>query len=372
VKFKKSVSRSLSVLLLAVLTSGLSSPLVFAATLNSNPTPSATANPDGAFNIVVSPPSIGLQTKPGVPVSTDIKIQNQGLSTEHVKITVMKFGAHGQDGTPDLIDLKPTDEYASWATFSSTHFDAEPNVYKTIKMTINPPASAAFGYYYAVVFSRDGAEQQIKKKQANLLGAVASLVLLDVQAPGAIRQAKISEFSTARKTQEFLPEDFTVRMQNTGNTHVAPRGNIIISRNGKQVALLEVNLSKGYVLPGSSRKFTATWADGTPVYIQKVVDGKVVLDKSGKPVMDLNWDKFSVGKLRFGKYDAKLVMVYDDGKGDVSTEASLSFWVIPWRIIGIGAVVGLLVLAGLWATFLRPVRNRIKHKNNRGYDARHH
>ena len=382
---KQSVNRSVIVLLLAVLASGLCSPVVFAAEAT-NPNSSATAtapinpitpnagvtNPGGAFNVVVSPPSIGLRTKPGQVVSTDIKIQNQGLATEHVKITVMKFGAHGQDGTPDLLDLKSTDDFANWASFSSTHFDAEPNVYKTIKMTINPPASAAFGYYYAVVFSRDGAEKQIQKKQANLLGAVASLVLLDVQAPGAIRQAKITEFSTARKTQEFLPVDFTVRMKNSGNTHVAPRGNIIIRRNGQQVALIEVNLTKGYILPGSGRKFAANWADGTPVYAQKIVNGKVALDKQGKPITELSWDKFALSKLRAGKYDAKLVMVYDDGKGDVSTEASLSFWVIPWRIIGGGLVIALLALAGLWATLLRPLRNRLKRKNNRGYDARHH
>lgn len=347
-------------LLTAVLISGLFAPLANAVDAN---------NPDGAFNVVVSPPSLGLQVKPGSTVSTDLKIQNHGLATEHVKVTIMKFGAAGQDGTPSLLDIKPGDDFASWAHFSTTHFDAEPNVWKTVKMTISPPAGAAFGYYYAVIFSREGAEQQIQPKQANLLGAVASLVLLDVQAPGAVRQAKITEFSIDHNVHEFLPVSFVVRMHNTGNVHVATRGNIVISKGGKNVGLLEVNLNKGYILPDSYRKFINDWDDGTPVYKVKTADGKAVLNKQGQPEKSLNWDKFSPSKLRFGKYSAKLVMVYDDGKGDVSTQASLSFWVIPWRIIGGFAVVALLLLSSLWITIGRPLSRRIK--KNRGYAQRH-
>ena len=346
-------------LLAVVLISGIFAPLASADDAN---------NPDGAFNVVVSPPSLGLEAKPGTTVSTDLKIQNHGLATEHVKVTVMKFGAAGQDGTPSLLDIKPGDDFASWAHFSTTHFDAEPNVWKTVKMTISPPAGAAFGYYYAVIFSREGAQQQIQPKQANLLGAVASLVLLDVQSPGAVRKANIAEFSTAHNVNEFLPVNFVVRMHNTGNVHVATRGNIVITKGGKNVGLLEVNLNRGYILPDSYRKFINDWSDGTPVYQTKTADGKVVLSSQGQPVKSLNWDKFSLSKLRFGKYTAKLVMVYDDGKGDVSTEASLSFWVIPWRIIGVGLAVGLLILSSLWITIGRPLSRRLK--KNRGYAQR--
>ena len=347
-------------LLTALLIGGLFAPFAHAADANNNP--------NGAFNVVVSPPSLALEAKPGSTVSTDLKIQNHGLATERVKITIMKFGATGEDGTPDLQDIKPGDDFASWAQFSTTRFDAEPNVWKTVKMTISPPASAAFGYYYAVIFSREGAEQQIKPKQANLLGAVASLVLLDVQAPGAVRKANITEFSTGHNVHEFLPVSFVVRMRNTGNVHVATRGNIVISKGGKNVATLEVNLQKGYILPDSYRKFVNDWDDGAPVYKVKTADGKVVLNGQGQSEKSLDWGKFGLSKLRFGKYNAKLVMVYDDGKGDVSTEATLSFWVIPWRIIGASVVVGLLILSGLWASVGRPLRHRLK--KNRGYVQR--
>lgn len=318
-----------------------------------------TNNPTGAFNVVVSPITVNVEANQGGTTTTNIQMKNQGLATEHVKINILKFSAYGQDGTPKLLDVKPNDDSVNWITFSAPKFDAEPNVWKTVKVTISPPKSAAFGYYYAVVFSRDGAEKQIQQKKSNLLGAVASLVLLDVKAPGAVRQAKISEFSTHSKVFEFLPAEFTVRMHNSGNVHVAPRGNIFITKGGKQIALLEVNLAKGNILPNSSRKFTAEWQDGSPVYKIKTADNKVVKDKHGKPVKQLDWSNFNSSKLRFGKYDARLVMVYDDGKGDISTESKLSFWVIPWRIIGVSLVVLVFVIAGSWALIVRPLRRRL-------------
>jgi len=316
-----------------------------------------TNNPDGAFNVVVSPSSVGLQAKPGTTTSTDIKVQNHGLATEHIKITVLKFGAKGQDGTPQLEQLAPGDDFANWIHFSATTFDAEPNVWVTIHATISPPPGSAFGYYYAVIFSRANATQA-QAKQANLLGAVASLILLDVPSPGTVRQAKIAEFSTPHKVQEFLPVNFTVRMHNTGNIHIATRGNIDISKGGQTIAILEVNLKKGYILPNSYRAFTASWADGSPVYLSKSANGQIT--------QDLDWSKLSLTKLRFGKYSAKLIMVYNDGKTDLSTEAYLSFWVIPWRLIAASIVVVLLVVAGLWTTVLRPVRNRLKKRRGHG------
>jgi hypothetical protein len=338
---------------LAVILSGVFAPLAFAADAN---------NPEGAFNIVISPPATALTVKPGGSVATDIKVQNRGLSTEHVKVSLMKFGAYGQEGKPDLKELTPADEFGKWASFSPAKFEAEPNIWKTVRVTINPPKNAAFGYYYAIIFSRDGAQSQAQKKQANLLGSVASLILLDVQAPGAVRKTAIAEFSTAHKVQEFLPQTFAVRMHNTGNVHVVTRGNIIISKGGKNIALLEVNLAKGYILPGSYRKFDAEWKDGTPRYVTKTADGKVVQDKNGQPITNLSWDNFSMSKLRFGKYEAKLIMVYNDGRSDVSNEAKLSFWIMPWRIIAVIAVIALLVLAGIWA-ILRPLRQRLKRRH---------
>ncbi len=347
------------VVAVAILLGNVSAPLANAATNSPNPN----------FNFTISPPSVAVETLPGKPITVDIRIQNQSLDTENVKARVLKFTAEGETGLPNLKDFQPTDDFGKWAQLSPSTFSAEPNTWKTVKLTISPPKDAAFGYYYAVVFSRLDANKQLVKNNSNLLGEFASPILLDVKAPGAVRKVKVAEFSTKAHVTEFLPENFNVRLRNMGNTHVGVSGTISISKGNKQVGQIDVNSSKGYIIPKSYRNFTTSWKDGTPVYkVQKDNSGKIILDKQGEPVQSLSWDNFRPDKLRFGKYNARLVMIYDDGHGNVSTEARLSFWVIPWRVIAAFTVVGLLILAGLWFTVFKPLVNRFKHK--RGYAIR--
>lgn len=341
---------------------GLSSAAVAGMLVASLAQPPA-ANAAGGFNFNVSPPSIAVETLPGIPITVDIRLQNEGTDTETVTTKLMKFTPKGDSGVPDLRNLEASDDFGKWATISPATFTAEPNVWQTVHLTITPPKTAAFGYYYAVQFSRaDNAKLQAKGKY-NLVGSIASLVLLDVKSPGAVRKVNVTEFSTKSKLQEFLPVEFNIRLNNIGNTHVGVRGTIAISKNGQQVGQVEVNSSKGYILPKSYRNFTTAWRDGTPSFIdQKDAIGRPVQESNGLPVRKLSWDNFSTNKLRFGKYNARLVMIYNDGKGDVSTEGRLTFWVIPWRVILPITLLTLLVLAGVWAVFIRPAYRRFKHK----------
>ena len=344
---------------LLILLSGVLTPLASAAAANTN----------GAFSFAVSPPSVALDAKPGVPTSVNIRVQNQGIAAEKVKVTLMKFTADGTTGRPNLRNFESTDEFSKWAQISPSSFTAEPNEWNTVKFSLSPPKSAAFGYYYGVVFSREGAENQAQKDKSSLLGAVASLILVDVKAPGAVRKVTIADFSTNSKSGEFLPVAFDVRLRNTGNTHVGVRATINITKGNKTVADIDVNSTKGYILPGSFRDFPAEWKDGTPVYQDsKDSQGNVILDLAGSPRQKLVWDKFSTSKLRFGKYNARLIVIYDDGKGDVSTESRLSFWVIPWRIIAVVSVILLLIVGGVWALVVRPLVSRLK--KQRSYATR--
>lgn len=356
---KRDIERGGAVVALAVLLSGIFSPLASAAD----------TNPQGAFNFAVSPPSVAIEAIPGEATSLDIRIQNQGIATEKVKVTLMKFTPDGETGLPNLRSFDATDEFSKWAQISPTTFSADPNVWTTVKFSLTPPKDAAFGYYYALVFSRQGAETQTQKAKSSLLGAVAALILVDVKSPNARRQVSIAEFSTGTRSGEFLPVEFNVRLHNTGNTHVGVRGTINITKGKKTIADIDVNSKKGYILPGSYRNFITDWKDGSPVY-QDVKDahGNVINDADGKPKQKLVWDKFTTSKLRFGKYNARLIVVYDDGKGDVSTEARLTFWVIPWRIIAFLIVLLLLVAGGIWAVIIRPLVKGAR--KSRGYAVR--
>ncbi len=293
----------------------------------------AHAAPTTGLNLQVSPLPILLQTTPGGSASADLRVRNAGTTPEKLKITLLSF-ASDQQGTVKLTELSPSDDQYKWAHLSQTTFDAPPGEWQTIKLTINPPKTAAFGYYYAVRYSRVQ-EVEPKPGEAAYHGAVATFVLVDVKVPGAKREANIASFSADRQFYEFLPTTFNVKIQNTGNLHLSPQGSVYISQGGKNnIAVIPINDTQGNVLPNSTRTFSGSWDAGFPVYVtQHDASGNPIKDKNGNVKKTLNWDFSKVNHLRVGHYTAKLVMVYDNGTRDVPLTATVSFWVIPWRLI---------------------------------------
>ncbi len=302
------------------------------------------------FNLTTSPLPISLSIKPGASTSTPIKVENTGSQAVTVKVTLMKFKADGTSGKPQIIQPAAGDESVGWVSFSESSFVAEPNVWQTVTMTIQVPKTAAFGYYYAVVFSEAGAKPTATGQHNVVTGAVATLVLLDVNAPGEKRTLNVVSFSASKKLYDYLPASFDITVHNSGNVHAVPAGDIFISRNGKDpIATLEINQAQGNILPGSNRVFTVLWEDGFPRYQIKQVDGQTIADKSSIPLRQLDWSGTNLSKLRIGRYYARMLLAYNDGTRDIPIEGELSFWVLPWKLLLLMLLVAVLALGGLYA-----------------------
>ena len=309
------------------------------------------AEGQAGLRLVTSPLPINLVTEPGKTITTELKVKNGGIQPETLKIDLMKFKAYEESGKPELLEPEPGDEFLQWVTFSESSFTLAPDEWKTITATFTVPETASFGYYYAFVFSRSQNTQDLASSQTAVVGGTAVLALLEVRVPDAKREVTVTEFSTDQSFYEFLPAAFSVKLKNTGNVHVAPRGNIFIQQGAaKDIAILEVNSEKGNILPDSSRVFDTAWTDGFPVYTQQVQDGKTVLDEQGNPTYELTWDWNDASKLRFGKYQAKLLLIYDDGTRDVPIEEEVSFWVVPWRMMIAFLVIALFFFIGIRST----------------------
>jgi hypothetical protein len=322
---------------------------------------SAQTSTDG-INLQISPLPIELNTKPGSSTGADLRVRNVGTKPEKLQVRLLAV-SEDDNGQVHLSNPKPTDAWAKWVSFDKQTFDAPSNQWQTIKMKVDVPKSAAFGYYFAVEYLRasDIAPQPGK---AVARGAVATFILLNADAKGAKREAQVMSFSADRKSYEFLPATFSVKVKSTGNVHVAPYGNIFIAKGSKQVGAIDINADKGNVLPRGSRFFNSSWSDGFPVYQTKNgPDGQPLLNKKGDPKKSLKWDFSHANRLRFGHYTAHLVMVYDNGQRDVPIEATLSFWVIPWRLIG--AIFALVILIAALITYIVILRRRLKHATHR-------
>ena len=306
--------------------------------------------PTGELRLTTSPLPVNLHVTPGSSVSSDFKIKNDGTSAETLKVSLMKFKADPVTGATQLLDREPTDSYFDWVTFSEPTFTLPSNGWKTISATFNVPSTAAFDYYYAVVFLRANQDVKPGERQTVLNGGTATLVLLTADVPNAKKELSLDRLTVDRNIFEFLPAAFGVTVKNTGNVHIIPHGDIFITRGNATVATIPVNDTQGSVLPGSPRTFVSQWSDGFPVYVNR--------EDNGKTVRELTWNFADAAKLRFGKYTAKLVLVYDDGQRDVPVESEVSFWVIPWRIIGGGMLNIVLVVGLIW--YVIRLRRRLK------------
>ncbi len=274
----------------------------------------------GELNLTASPLPITLSTLPGTTVTTKLEIRNSGSETESLKINLLKFGPSPVDGEPQLMERQPGDDYFDWVKFSEPSFSLAPNVQKTITMTVKVPSSAALGYYYAVVFSRANPNNPDDGK-TGLNGGLATLVVLEAKVANAKRELSVAEFKSAKRLYEYLPANFEIKFANTGNIYVPPFGNIFIKKGSKVIETIDINSGRRNVLPRSNRIYTAAWDKGFPVF-------QLQADKHSK----LNWDFTHLQNFRFGKYTANLVAAYDNGKQDVPLEATVSFWVIPWKL----------------------------------------
>ncbi|MGH7157070.1 MAG: hypothetical protein ACREGG_03105 [Candidatus Saccharimonadales bacterium] len=321
------------------------------------------------FAAAISPLPILLQAKPGSTVSSDLLVNNPSAHDEKLKVVVKTFTQDGSNGTINLHDPTPADSFISWISFSKTEFDAPPGLWQTVHMTVNIPSTAAFGYYFAVEFTQANAPAgQANSTGAAIQGAVASFVLLNAQAPGETKQLQVTSFSANHRFYEFLPVDFTIKVHNSGNIFAGASGNIFIKRGSKTAANLTVNSNHGLVLPGSNRLFYDSWDSGFPVY-QTVFGsgGQPLEDKNGNLKTKLSWNFGQISKLRFGHYTADLALVYNNGTRDVPITGSVSFWVIPWRLIGIVIFI-LALIAGLitYVIILRRRLKRARHINKGG------
>lgn len=314
----------------------------------------------GGSNLTTSPVSATLSTKPGATITTALQLQNNGPKPVPIVVRLEKFRASGELGQAEIYQPGSEDPSVTWVHFSETAFTAQPGVWKQINMTVTVPTTAAFGYYYAVVFSPTTAANAIPGVNT-FRGANAVLVLLNVHAPGEKNQLAIANFSASQHIYQFLPVTFNVTVHNTGDIYSAPRGDIYITAGsgGSVLDTISLNKAQGNVLPATNRIFTVAWDDGFPHYETKRLNGQIVADTSGHPESDLQWDFSKLSSLRFGDYNARLVMVYNDGTRDIPLSATVSFWVVPWSIMLVGLVIVGLLGLGL-VTLVRLVTRRTR------------
>ncbi len=307
------------------------------------------------FSLQVTPSPLVTTVKPGIKSQLELRIRNGGSGTENLKIEPRAFTLSNDSTDVNLKDTTPAD-ISDWISFSAPKFTVQPGQWFSEEITFNVPKSAGFSYSFALVISRQTNPKPTSGGRL-ILGSLAVFTLVNVDRPGATSNLEVNNFSVSKHVYEYLPATFSVRFRNNGNTIAQPYGNIFVQRSVSSktpLAALNVNESKGYILPGTERTITATWSDGFPVYHTSV-------DTAGATSQKLVWNWANLSKLRIGRYTAHLVAVYSQAGRDVPIEGNVTFWVIPWKILLVLLVIVLLLLFSMF-TLVRMIIRSIKRK----------
>jgi hypothetical protein len=312
---------------------------------------------EGEFRLQVSPSPLVATLKPGQKTTLDLKVRNAGTEIEKLKIQPRSFTIKN-DGQIAIDDTK-SPEVAEWLQFSSKDFSVAPGQWFEQKLTINVPKDAGFSYSFALVISRQSLDPAGSTQGQELKGQVAVFTLLNIDRPGAVRKLQLESLKTDAGVYEYLPATFQMQIKNTGNTIVRPTGNVFVQRDSAKndpLGTLEVNKAGGYILPGTVRTMTATWAEGFPLIKEKTDE------PSPQKYTDWDWGKLS--SFRFGHYTAQAVVVYNDGQRDIPLMAEVGFWVIPWKPLLVVVAVVALIGFGIWS-LVRQLAGISKHRKRR-------
>lgn len=218
----------------------------------------AKAQTSGAAGLTIVPPSFELYANPGEKISEKIKVRNNSDSANTFQVIVEDFKAVGEDGSVDLVDDQSNTTYslAKWVFPEPKQFTLAGKEEKEIPFSINVPKDAEPGGHYASVLINIGGGK-LEGGGATVSSRVGSLILLRVS--GNVKEAaNVESFKTNQAYYEKTPVTFELRMKDTGNNHINPKGTIVITNIfGKKVS--EVPLKGLNVLPGAIRKMDTTW-----------------------------------------------------------------------------------------------------------------
>lgn len=281
---------------------------------------------NGAAGITVTPVKDEFVVSPGQSVTRTVRVINPITRSMTLYPRIMNFHTDNDGGKPVFFteeEKYSTYALSSWATFSKPFLRIEPNEEEKFEVTITAPANAEpGGHYGAILFSTEEPKLDEDVSQIGVVGLVGTLLLATV--PGDITEKLLLEDFDAPVFLISPPANFSARINNVGNIHSKPVGEIKIRNwSGNVVQTLKVNEGNSNVLPESKRRFDNTW--------------------------EFDWKTI-------GKFTASLALTY--GLPEQQLAASRTFIVIPlWLII---AIVALLLIITTLIVTRRRKRAKLK------------
>lgn len=261
---------------------------------------------DKVFNdFVLGPGKIEVEIKPGETRVVNLNVSNRYDEPKNFKIQVEDMEGTDSPTQPIVLLGDDTGPYTlkDYVSVPQEKFTLAENKRAIIPVTISiPPDAEPGGRYGSVLVNTVAVEAQ--KNNTGTAGAGSAIVsrigtLFFVTVPGdADTSGELKDFSIKNSKFYFEkgPIDFQILYENTGSVHLNPYGELRITNMlGEEVGYKE--LDPWFTMPGSIR------------------------------LREISWNR----EMLYGRYVATLEL--NRGYDNIIDQTSVTFWVIPWKIV---------------------------------------
>ncbi|MBU2565962.1 hypothetical protein KKG46_00180 [Patescibacteria group bacterium] len=284
---------------------------------------------NSANAVIVSPVVVEHELAPGMSVEGVMRITNEFDNAEKYYVTIQSFSPKGEEGQQEYLPEDVIDGLPSWVNVQSA-VTVNPRTTEEVPYKITAPIDAEPGGHYASIFYST-TPPNLNDDSGVGIAAKTGIIFLIKISGDIIEYATIESFESNQKVFSHLPAMMSLRIRNNGNVHFRPQGTLEV-RNmwGGVVARLPANPSNGAVLPNSIRRLNTWWAKSNDV-----AEGGFMAGLTNE------WRNFALGK-----YTATVNAKY--GEQNKAFEAkTVSFWVIPWRMLLILIVLLAIFILGM-------------------------
>lgn len=276
------------------------------------------ARAQDTVGVKVGPALTELTVDPGTVLTEQVSVTNVTDLTQTYTFRTRNVKSVAENGTPVFAEgVDESGGLASWIELVEGSITVAPGETKFTSYRITVPSDASPGGHYGGVFVVRDADP-IEGQGASVGYQVGALIILTVSGD-VVEKASIREFSSTQSIYTEADVAFKLRMLNEGTVHVRPVGVVsILDMLGREVADVKVNDSGGMLIPKAERTYPIEWKD----------------------------DAF-----RIGRFKAEVTLAFGEN-GSQNAQSDLTFWIIPYKELGI-AVAVLLGLALLAYGFVR-------------------
>ena len=269
-------------------------------------------------DFVVEPGKTEIFANPGETVTKNIIITNRIGKTMKFKLTTEDMEGTNDPKSPIKLMGDEQGPYSlkNFIVPEISEFSLDQGEKISIPVKVSVPTDAEpRGYYGALIVSNEpdviDSQNADAEGKARLVSRIGSLFLLRINGEGK-ESGSLESFKLlgpAKVFYENRPSGFEILFKNDGNVHLVPHGIITIKNIlGKEVD--EIPVDAYFSLPGSIRYREVLWGEGSGL----------------------------------GRYTANLSLY--KGYGNDNVNSSISFWIIPWKIL-VAVLVGLVIFITL-------------------------